>query len=263
MNKQKLYIVKIGGNIIDEEAMLNSFLHQFAQIEGNKILVHGGGKLATQLANQLAIPQTMIDGRRVTDFPTLKVVTMVYAGWINKSIVAKLNALQCSSIGVCGADAQLIQAHQRMHPSINYGYVGDVDDVSVEVIQHFFNLSLSPVIAPIAADVNGQLLNINADTIAQVIATKLAQQYQVHLIYGFEKAGVLLDVYDASSLIPRLTHQEYIQLKSAEKIFSGMIPKLDNAFAALQLGVEKVVIGNASDLKDLLDCTTGTTITYE
>ena len=264
----KLYVIKIGGNIIDDEQKLSLFLKDFAQIEGHKILVHGGGKLATKMAAQLDIEQQMIDGRRVTDAETLKVVTMVYAGLINKKIVAQLQANNCNAIGLTGADGNLIKAHKRNHPTIDYGFVGDVDSgqLLVDNWQIFLSNKLTPIIAPITHDGKGNLLNTNADTIAQEIAKLLSIIYDVKLIYCFEKSGVLLDVNDDNSVIPLLTKQYYRELKTpldgtwAPRIFAGMLPKLDNAFAAINSGVSKVIIGKAEELQQLITGEKGTTI---
>ncbi|MDZ4810825.1 MAG: acetylglutamate kinase, partial [Bacteroidota bacterium] len=242
--KSILYIIKIGGNIIDDEKKLSSFLKDFSGFEGKKILVHGGGKLATKMAEQMNIPQQVIDGRRITDAETLKIVTMVYAGYINKNIVAKLQMNNCNAIGLCGADGDAILAHKRNHPVMDYGYVGDVDAINTDLISSLLEKNLTPVFAPITHDQQGQLLNTNADTIAQELAKGLSNQYEVTLIYSFEKSGVLLDVNDESSVIPKLNWEEYQILKKPSspsgdggKIFAGMIPKLDNAFTALDNGV--------------------------
>ena len=259
MNK-KITIIKVGGNIIDDDAKLNAFLSSLAKMEGPKILVHGGGKLATKLAADLSIPQQMVDGRRITDAETLRIVTMVYAGLINKQIVARLNANQCKSIGVCGADAQSIRAHKRIHPSIDFGFVGDVDSVDADFLFSLLNEGLTVVMAPITQDENGQLLNTNADTIAQEIAKSLAQKASITLIYSFEKKGVLRDVQDEKSVIKEIDQSLYSKLKSEQAIFAGMIPKLDNAFEAINAGVNRVIIGDATQLEDLLEGKSGTVI---
>ncbi|HKH61813.1 MAG TPA: acetylglutamate kinase [Flavitalea sp.] len=258
-------IVKIGGNIIDDEQGLASFLKNFGAITGKKILVHGGGKLATKLAGRLGVEQQMIDGRRITDEETLKIVTMVYAGYINKNIVAQLQANGCNAIGVCGADANLVPATKRNHPTIDYGYAGDVNSSQLTAgsWQLFLDNGLCPVVAPITHDTRGKLLNTNADTMAQEIAKALSVVYQVNLIYSFEKNGVLLDVNDDSSVISKLDLSYYEQLKKEQKIFAGMIPKLDNAFAALNSGVQKVIIGKAEALEELITGSSGTSITHE
>jgi acetylglutamate kinase len=256
----KLYIIKIGGNIIDDETKLSSFLQAFASIEEKKILVHGGGKLATRMAEKMGIEQQMVDGRRITDAESLKVVTMVYAGYINKNIVTQLQACNCNAIGLSGADGDAILAHKREHPVIDYGFVGDVDEVNSSLLLSLLEKNITPVLAPITHDGKGQLLNTNADTIAQETAKALSTDYNVHLIYSFEKTGVLSDVNDESSVIRSITPQSYNDLKAGGKIFSGMIPKLDNAFAALSSGVKKVIIGKAENLNELIEGSSGTSI---
>jgi acetylglutamate kinase len=263
----KLYIIKIGGNVIDDEALLKDLLLQFSAIEGKKILVHGGGKLATRMAEKMAIPQQMVEGRRITDAETLKIVTMVYAGYINKNIVAQLQSMECNAIGLTGADAGTILAHKRIHPSLDYGFVGDIDSVNPLFLRGLLDQGLSLVMAPITHDGKGQLLNTNADTIAQEIAKAMCADHETHLIYTFEKAGVLMDVNDETSLIRRLDRHYYKELKEpAEgpvRIFAGMIPKLDNAFAAIDSGVKEVMIGKAGQLQQLIAGTAGTTIIHE
>src|SRR4051794_10519721 len=259
----KLYIIKIGGNIIDDEAKLAAFLQSFASIQSSKILVHGGGKLATKLATQLGIEQQMIEGRRITDAETLKIVTMVYAGFINKNIVAQLQAKNCDAIGLCGADGNVIQAYKRQHPSIDYGFVGDVDTVNTALLQSLLEQEINVVLAPITHNKEGLLLNTNADTIAQEIAQAMSTLYEVHLIYSFEKNGVLLDSNDDNSIINSINVSYYKELKEQQVIFAGMIPKLDNAFAALNKGVHQVVIGKAEQLEQLVAQTAGTSITNE
>lgn len=259
----KLYVIKIGGNIIDEEAKLASFLKDFASIEEKKILVHGGGKLATRLAEKLGIQQQLVDGRRVTDAETLKIVTMVYAGFVNKNIVATLQANNCNAIGLCGADGDAILAHKRQHPVLDYGFVGDVDTINTGLISGLLEKNIAVVFAPITHDQQGQLLNTNADTIAREIARGMSDMYDVQLIYSFEKSGVLLDANDDSTVIPEINPSHYLQLKSNNKIFAGMIPKLDNAFAALESGVGKVIIGKAENLPQLITGSSGTSIINE
>lgn len=258
-------IIKIGGNIIDDEQSLSSFLKDFSSLEGLKILVHGGGKLATKLATQLGVEQRMIDGRRITDEATLKIVTMVYAGYISKNIVAQLQANGCNAIGVCGADANLVPATKRNHPTIDYGYAGDVNSMQLlaENWKPFLTNGLTPVVAPITHDTKGNLLNTNADTMAQEIAKALSLHFEVNLVYLFEKSGVLLDVNDENTVISNLSGSYYRQLKQEQKIFAGMIPKLDNAFAALHSGVGKVIIGKAEALHELIAGRSGTSITNE
>lgn len=256
-------VIKIGGNIIDDETKLSSFLKLFAGVHGKKVLVHGGGKLATKLAADLGVEQQMIDGRRITDAETLKIVTMVYAGYINKNIVAQLQANSCNAIGLSGADGNLITAHKRKHATIDYGFVGDVDHVNAALLQNLLDNNLTVVAAPITQDGHGQLLNTNADTIAQEIAKALGKLYEVKLIYSFEKKGVLLDVDNENSLIPVINPTYYEELKEKKLIFAGMLPKLDNAFSALQNGVKQVIIGKAEELDLLIAGKSGTTITNE
>jgi acetylglutamate kinase len=260
MQNQPLHIIKVGGNIIDDEQKLQAFLTSFAEFQGKKILVHGGGKLATKLAADLDIPQQMVEGRRITDADTLKVVTMVYAGYINKNIVSILQSKGCPSIGLCGADANIIQAHKRVHPTLDYGFVGDVDCIDSTRLSNLLESGLTVVIAPITHDGKGQLLNTNADTIAQEIAKAMSGHYRSTLIYCFEKAGVLMDADDEATLIPIIDPAVFIKLKEEQKIFAGMIPKLENAFKALASGVDKVVIGNAEAWDALIAGKSGTTI---
>lgn len=256
----KLLVIKIGGNIIDDEVKLSSFLATFASIKDKKILVHGGGKLATRMAEQLGLEQQMIDGRRITDAETLKVVTMVYAGYINKNIVATLQHYGCDAIGVTGADGNAILAHKRKESEIDYGFAGDIDAVNTSFFDGMLSQGNDIVVAPITHDKNGQLLNTNADTIAQEIATALSSLYEVSLVYGFEKAGVLQDAEKDETVIPAIDQPLYSKLKTDNIIFAGMIPKLDNAFSAIDKGVNKVIIGKAEQLGDLIDGTSGTTI---
>lgn len=266
--KEKLYIIKIGGNIIDDEEKLSSFLTSFASLSAKKILIHGGGKVATSLAKDLHIPQHQIDGRRITDEATLKVVTMVYAGLVNKNIVVQLQSLQCNTIGLCGADANILLAHKRPVTSagIDYGYVGDVDAVSSQAIQNLLKEFDALVFAPITHDGKGQLLNTNADTIAREIAIGMTQHYDTSLIYCFEKKGVLIDKHNESSLIPIIDSEYYQQLLHTKNrvgepvIADGMLPKLSNAFATLEAGVGVVVIGHALELEKIMEGEAGTAI---
>lgn len=276
---QKLFVIKIGGNIIDDGAKLASFLTSFAKVSsplqgaGAKcILVHGGGKLATKLAVQLGVEQQLVDGRRITDAETLKIVTMVYAGYINKNIVAQLQAKGCNAIGLCGADGNVIQSHKRRSnpplgdrggdgvASIDYGFVGDVDYVNTALLKTLLDDGVNIVLAPITHNKEGQLLNTNADTIAQEIAQAMSTLYIVHLIYSFEKAGVLTDANDDTTVIPSITPDYYATLKEKQVIFAGMIPKLDNAFAAIDKGVHRVIIGKAEELEQLIEGSRGTVI---
>ncbi len=275
--KQKLFVIKIGGNVIDDENNLNSFLKNFARISvlakksgssnnsplgdgGAKcILVHGGGKIATKIGEQLGIKSTYINGRRITDEATIDLVTMVYGGLVNKKIVAKLQALQCNAIGLTGADANIIPATKRpiVYPpladgggSIDYGFAGDINSaaLSAKSLQLFLDNGLTPVIAPLTHDGNGQILNTNADTIASALAVALSKQYDVRLIYCFEKKGILENIEDDNSVIPLITKEKYQQLLKEKKLFDGILPKIDNAFAAIDNGVAEVLIGDANDL---------------
>jgi len=259
----ELSIIKIGGNIIDDEGKLGVFLDAFAELKGAKILVHGGGKLATKVAEELGIGQQLVDGRRITDAETLRVVTMVYAGTINKQIVARLQSRGCPAIGLTGADGDAIRSHKRSHPTIDYGFVGDVDVVNTGLLTSLLALDRTLVFAPITHDGKGQLLNTNADTIAQELARGLGRSFDVSLVYSFEKSGVLRDAEDDSSVIRRIGPLEYQELKAKQLIFAGMIPKLDNAFAALRSGAGRVIIGRAEDLALLLAGKAGTTIVNE
>lgn len=258
-----LFVIKIGGNIIDDEKKLLSFLKDFAAIEGKKVLIHGGGKLATKLAEQMDIPQQMIEGRRITNAETLKMVTMVYAGYINKNIVAQLQLNTCNAIGITGADGNFIQAHKRIHPTLDYGFVGDVDCVNRSFLKNLLEQNLTPVIAPITHDKNGQLLNTNADTIAQEIAKALSEEFIVELIYSFEKSGVLMNAEDEDSVISKINVAYYKELKEKGIVHSGMIPKLDNAFGAINSGVKKVIIGKAEEIKALISGKKGTSISND
>jgi acetylglutamate kinase len=257
---KKLYVIKIGGNIIDDETKLSSFLRSFASIASPKILVHGGGKLATRLASQLGVEQQLIDGRRITDAETLKIVTMVYAGYINKNMVAQLQSYGCNALGLCGADGNLLTSHKRAHPTIDYGFVGDVDMVNTTLLTNLLEQNISVILAPITHDRQGRLLNTNADTIAQEIAQAMGTFYEVDLIYSFEKSGVLMNADDDSTVINTINESSYRELKERSVIFAGMIPKLDNAFSALNKGVSRVIIGQAEQLEDLISGNAGTSI---
>jgi acetylglutamate kinase len=258
---EKLLVIKIGGNIIDDETKLSSFIRQFASIKTKKILVHGGGKLATRVAEAMGIKQQLIEGRRITDVETLKVVTMVYAGAINKNIVALLQEQNSNAIGITGADGNTILAHKRQHPSINYGLVGDIDKVNDQFLNSLLQQDLSIVIAPLTHDGMGGLLNTNADTIAQEIAKAMSTAYKVQLLYCFEKNGVLADTANDDSTIQAIDKNKFEVLKANGNIHEGMLPKLHNAFAALDAGVAQVSIGNALYLEQLINQQSGTQIT--
>ena len=257
---QELLVIKIGGNIIDDELLLNNFLKSMGKITKPIILIHGGGKLATKLASDLHIPQQMIEGRRITDADTLKIVTMVYAGYINKTIVTKLQANKVNAFGLSGADGNLIYATKRNHPTIDYGYVGDIQNINIDVITMLLKNNYLPVIAPISHSKEAQLLNTNADTIANEIATSLSQHYKVSLLYCFDKVGVLQNVEDENSVISIINAENIHELKMQKIIHSGMLPKIDNAFQAINKGVSKVILGHANDIEQLVDGTKGTTI---
>jgi acetylglutamate kinase len=247
---EKVYIVKIGGNVIDNPTALEKFLTDFSKIAGQKVLVHGGGKLATDLAKQLNVPQEMVNGRRITDAETLKITTMVYAGLINKQIVASLQSKNINAIGLSGADGNSIQSSKRKIADIDYGFVGDLDAKSVNAnfVVSLLKLNIIPVFSAITHDGKGQLLNTNADTISSALAVALSGSYDVQLNYCFEKKGVLKNVEDDDSVIEIITPLEYKQLLSEGIISKGMIPKLDNAFDAIQKGVKSVVIAHSNDL---------------
>lgn len=254
---KQLTIIKIGGNVIDDEKALNKFLLNFTKVKGLKILVHGGGKLATHLSDKLDIETKMVEGRRITDAQTLKVTTMVYTGWINKTITAQLNSKKTKAIGLCGADLFLIPSKKRKITKIDYGFVGDVrmNNINIKAFHLFLNQNIVPVIAPITANSKGQLLNTNADTIASSLAIALSKSYNTSLIYCFEKNGVL----NGRTVIKSINLNVYKVLKDKEIIKDGMIPKLDNAFNAIKNGVKEVVIKNSNQI---LKQNAGTRITY-
>lgn len=258
----KLYIIKIGGNIIDDEKKLPNFLKEFSGIAGKKILVHGGGKIATLIGNKIGIESKYVDGRRITDSETIDLVTMVYGGLVNKKIVAKLQSLGCNAIGITGADANLIPAKKRPVKTIDYGWVGDLNDEEIDLSTWNLLLEnhLTPIVAPLTHDRQGHILNTNADTIASVVATALAKLYDVSLVFSFEKNGVLMDINDENSVINKLTYGEYVSLKNSEKLFAGILPKIDNAFDAISKGIKEVIIGNANELSSLIQGKSGTKI---
>ncbi|TDD97469.1 acetylglutamate kinase [Flavobacterium cellulosilyticum] len=249
-NKKPLSIIKIGGNIIDDATELANFLADFSKIDGNKILVHGGGKSATKMAKSIGLVPQMIEGRRITDQPMLDVVVMIYAGEINKNIVAQLQANNTNAMGFSGADGNLIQSTKRNHPTIDYGFVGDVKKINTPLLQTLISNGIVPVFCAITHDKNGQLLNTNADTIASELAIAASEVFEVTLNYCFEKAGVLTDVEDENSVIQQINSELYAQLKKEGAIHSGMIPKLDNCFNSLSKGVQKIRIGHHKMLKD-------------
>jgi len=242
-----LNVVKIGGSVIDDEAQLLQFLRDFAAIRGFKILIHGGGKLATKLSEALQISTKMVDGRRVTDAETLKVVSMVYAGWINKSIVAQLQALRCNALGLSGADGNVMPAIKRSPQPVDYGFVGDVNPgfINVNFIQGLFEQGMTPVFSAITHDTRGSLLNSNADSVASSIAIAMSHAMPTRLIFCFEKNGVLSNPNDDATAIPEITRELYEEYKEQGIISGGMIPKVDSAFKAIGAGVNEVVIKHA------------------
>lgn len=242
---QKLTIIKVGGKIVEEPDTLATLINDFAKIPGLKLLVHGGGRSATKLAGQLGIEQKMVDGRRITDIETLRVVTMVYGGLVNKNIVTSLQAIGINAIGLTGADMNIIRSHRRPAGEIDYGYVGDVDKVDAQAIARLLDSGLVPVIAPLSHDGNGSMLNTNADTIASEVAQALAPLFDTTLTFCFEKAGVLADENDDNSVIKKIDRATFNQLRDRNIIAGGMIPKLDNAFKALKSGVKEVIITKA------------------
>jgi acetylglutamate kinase len=250
---KRILIIKIGGNVIDEEPALERFLSDFAQLDHPKILVHGGGKKATTLCRQLGIEPVMIDGRRVTDRPTLDVVTMVYAGLINKTIVAKLQAYHCNALGISGADGNAIESHKRMNTSVDYGFAGDIDQVNASLLLNLLKQDMTPVIAPVTHDRKGMLLNTNADTIAAEVAMRLAEFFNVSLIFCFEKKGLLKNMDDESSVMHDVRQHEIHQLVEKQIITGGMLPKIQNINKALDKSVEKVILCHASELLSIVD----------
>jgi acetylglutamate kinase len=245
-----LKVIKIGGNIINNEVGLLSFLKGFSRLNGPKILVHGGGKLASDLSNKMNIPVQLIDGRRVTNAETLDIITMVYAGKINKNIVAKLQSFGCNSVGFTGADGNTIIANKRSETPINYGFAGDIVKVDISILKILINNNITNIFSAISHDEKGQLLNTNADTIASELAIAFSNDYKVELYYCFEKKGVLQHTNDENSVIKKINNQTYIELKKSNIISEGMIPKLDNCFYALDHNVSKVCIGQPTMLFD-------------
>ncbi|MDG1384304.1 MAG: acetylglutamate kinase [Flavobacteriaceae bacterium] len=245
-----LKIIKIGGNVIDDPKALAAFLRVFSSLDGPKVLVHGGGKSATALAQKTGLEVKMVEGRRITDAATLELITMVYAGKINKTIIAQLQALDCNAVGFTGADGNTITSEKRPVSTIDYGFVGDVKLVETSTLELLLNNNISPVFCAITHDKNGQLLNTNADTIASELAIAFAAQFEVELYYCFEKKGVLKDVNDDNSVIQTITKSSYKKLLDAQLIFSGMLPKLNNCFHALDHEVSKVCIGTPEMLLD-------------
>ncbi len=269
MNKPLLHIIKVGGHLIDDQQRLAVFLNLFATLPSvtntgtpiYKLLVHGGGKMATQLSEQLGVSTQMVEGRRITDSETLKIVTMVYGGYLNKQLVVQLQQLGCNALGLTGADGNSVLAHKRVNASIDYGWVGDIDQVNNSLFKTMIEAGITPVVAPLTHDNKGHLLNTNADTLAQELAVSLSSLYTTSLLFTFEKEGVLAELSQEDSVLSNIKPEEYHNLKAAGKIFAGMVPKLDNAFKALEAGVNKVVIGKAEKLHELIQGIAGTTLT--
>ncbi|WP_316851488.1 acetylglutamate kinase [Pedobacter agri] len=257
---KQLTIIKIGGNVIDNSANLHQFLLDFTALPGDKILVHGGGKIATELGESLGVEAKMVEGRRVTDIETLRIVTMVYAGLINKNMVAQLQAKGNNAIGLTGADGNIIKAKKRPVKEIDYGFVGDLDEHSVSstTLDSLLKAGLVPVLCAITHDGDTQLLNTNADTIASSVAVAMSALYETRLVYCFEKKGVLRDVNDDDSVVREIKTDEFDSLKADGTVQGGMIPKLHNAFEAIKKGVSAVYIGKADELNELAEGTFGT-----
>lgn len=251
-----LTLIKVGGKIVEEASSLQRLLTDFAAISGHKLLVHGGGRSATRIAEQLGIESRMVDGRRITDAETLRVVTMVYGGLVNKNIVAGLQARGVNALGLTGADMDVIRSVKRPVKDIDYGYVGDVERVDARLLGDLIARGVVPVMAPLTHDGAGNLLNTNADTIASETARALAARFDVTLIYCFEKKGVLRDPDDEDSVIPSLNRQSFEALTADGTIAGGMIPKIENALAAIEAGVKRVIITRA----DAIDGRSGTLI---
>jgi len=241
----KLTLIKVGGKIVEETGSLESLLQKFSLIEGHKVLVHGGGRTATKLASRLGIESRIVDGRRVTDAETLKVVTMVYAGLVNKTIVAGLQALGQNAIGLTGADLNYMRSEKRPVGEVDYGFVGDVKEVHFEILATLISQGVVLVLSPLTHDKKGNLLNTNADTIAGEAAKALARHFDVTLVFCFEKKGVLMDENDNESVIPEITRESFRDYVAKGIISGGMIPKLENAYEAINAGVKEVIITRA------------------
>lgn len=247
---EKLVLIKVGGKIVEEENTLRQLLKDFAAIEGHKVLVHGGGRSATKLAAELGVETKMVNGRRITDVDMLRIVTMVYGGLVNKNIVAKLQALGVNALGLTGADMNLIRSEKRPVKEVDYGYVGDVKEVNAELLAGLIKQGIVPILAPLTHDKEGHLLNTNADTIAGEAAKALAKYFEVTLMFCFEKKGVLMDENDDESVIPEIDREAFKKYVDEGIIQGGMIPKLENAFQAIDAGVRRVVITQASEINN-------------
>ena len=247
----KLTVVKVGGAVVEDPRLLPALLESFASIPGDKVLVHGGGRSATRMAEKLGVETVMIEGRRVTSAEMLKICTMVYAGDVNKNIVARLQALDCNAMGLTGADGGIIKGHRRPVRTVDYGHVGDVDAVDGKALSSLTYAGFIPVVAPLIHDGAGNLLNTNADTIASEVAKGLVPYHDVTLVFCFEKPGVLADPDDDSSLIPEITPDLFKALTADGTVSGGMLPKIENAFKALDAGVKEVIITSSEALGDL------------
>lgn len=247
---EKLVLIKVGGKIVEEENTLRQLLKDFAAIEGHKVLVHGGGRSATKLAAELGVETKMVNGRRITDAGMLRIVTMVYGGLVNKNIVAKLQALGVNALGLTGADMNLIRSEKRPVKEVDYGYVGDVKEVNAELLAGLIKQGIVPILAPLTHDKEGHLLNTNADTIAGEAAKALAKYFEATLMFCFEKKGVLMDENDDESVIPEIDREAFKKYVDEGIIQGGMIPKLENAFQAIDAGVKRVVITQASEINN-------------
>lgn len=245
---EKLTLIKVGGKIVEEEATLRQLLNDFSAIEGYKALVHGGGRSATKIASQLGIESNMVNGRRITDAETLKVVTMVYGGLVNKNIVAGLQALGVNALGLTGADMNLMRSKKRPVKDVDYGFVGDVEEVNAGLLASLIHQGIVPVLAPLTHDKKGNMLNTNADTIAGEAAKALARHFDVTLVFCFEKKGVLMDENDDESVIPEIDRAAFARYVQDGVIQGGMIPKLENSFNAIDAGVKQVIITQASEI---------------
>lgn len=244
---EKLTIVKVGGAVVEDESQLSQLLTNFSTIQGNKILVHGGGRRATKIASELGIESKMVNGRRITDAKTLEVVTMVYGGLVNKNLVARLQACGVNALGLTGADIDIIRSHKRpIKDGIDFGFVGDVDCANGEMLSKLIHTGITPVIAPLTHDGQGNILNTNADTIASETAKALASHFDVTLIYAFEKPGVLSNPDNDNSIIPVITRELYRQYVNEGIISGGMMPKIENALSAIDAGVGRVIITSAT-----------------
>ncbi|MDE5783070.1 MAG: acetylglutamate kinase [Prevotella sp.] len=265
--KEQLYVIKVGGAVVEDEEQLAQLLKDFAAIDGHKVLVHGGGRKATKTAERLGIETKMVNGRRITDEAMLEVVTMVYGGLVNKNIVARLQAIGINAIGLTGADADVIRSHKRppvqcaateSQPAttIDFGFVGDVDTANGSLLSKLISEGVTPVMAPLTHDGQGHILNTNADTIAGETAKALAPFFDVTLIFAFEKLGVLRNADDDTSVIPTITREDFERYKADGTISGGMLPKIENALAAINAGVQRVIITGAT----AIDGNHGTTI---